>query len=121
MFPTVYYIPQNIQPHDQRGHMSAMHYMPGVIYQPMMYPHPSFYQTQFQPTISSQLNLNDPIYTSAFQHERNIANPILQQKVPTPIGSGSQFENTVFHRPPSQATSVKADMGSTSASVLNRV
>lgn len=123
IFPTVYYIPQNITPQDQRAHL-PMQYMPSQpmlyqpIYQPMMCPHPQFYQMQFQPT-TSQANLSDSIYNSAFQFDRSIAVPVLQQKIPTPIGSGSQFE--AFQRPPSQATSVKADMGSTSASVVNRV
>jgi period circadian protein 2 len=120
IFPTVYYIPQNVSSQEQRGHLQALPYMPGVIYQPMVYSHP-FYQMQFQPT-TSQSNINDSIYNSAFQFDRNIAVPISQQKIPTPIGSGSQFDSTtVFQSPPSQATSVKADMGSTSASVVNRV
>lgn len=121
IFPTVYYIPQNVQPLEQRGPLQALQYLPGVIYKPMMYPNPSFYQMQYQP-VTSQANLNDSIYSPSLQFDRNVAFPVSQQKIPTPIGSGSQFESTIaFQRPPSQATSVKADMGSTSASVVNRV
>lgn len=118
IFPAVYYIPQNVQPQSQ-----PTPYMPGVIYQPMYSPmySPTFYQMQLQPS-TSQSNINNSIYNSAFQLDRNNSAPVLQQKIPTPIGSGSQFESTAtFQRPPSQATSVKADMGSTSASVVNRV
>lgn len=116
IFPTVYYIPQNI--HDQRGQLQ---YMPSVLYQPMMYPSAStFYQMQYQPA-PSHSSINDSMYNSAFQFEKNnIAVPVLQ-KIPTPIGSGSQNLNTILQRPSSQATSVKADMGSTTASVANRV
>lgn len=112
MFPTLYYISQpGMATPDQRSPMQPMQYMPSVLYQPV-YSHPSnFYQMQFPP-MSSQLNLGDSLYNSAFQFERNN----LLQKIPTPISS----QNTC-QRPPSQATSVKADMGSTSASVLNRV
>lgn len=117
IFPTVYYIPQNIMPQDQRSQLQ-MPCIPGVIYQPMVYPS-TFYQMQFQPA-TSQSNIDGRFYNSAFQMERNnIAIPILQ-KIPTPIGSGPQNQNA-FQRPPSQATSAKADMGSTSASVVNRV
>lgn len=119
MFPTVYYIPQNVTTQDQRGHLQPMQYMPSVVYQNMMYSHP-FYQMQFPPTTSTS-NINDSIYNSAFQFDKSNAVPVLHQKIPMP-GSGSQFDNTsTFQRPPSQATSVKADIGSTSASVVNRV
>jgi period circadian protein len=125
IFPTVYYIPQNVAPQEQQqpGQLpiANVQYMPGVFYQQMVYPHPStFYQMQFQPT-STHSGFNDSIYNSAFQLDKsNMAMPIMQ-KIPTPIGSGSQNQSTTFQRPPSQATSVKADMGSTSASVVNRV
>lgn len=124
IFPTVYYIPQNISAQEQQhGQIQTVQYMPGVLYQSMVYPHPStFYQMQFQPTVS-QSNVNDSIYNSAFQFDKgNIAVPVLQ-KILTPIGSSSQNQGgaATFQRPPSQATSVKADMGSTSASVVNRV
>lgn len=116
MFPTVYYIPQGISPHDQRGQMqTTMQCMPSVLYQPMMYQHPSsFYQMQFQPAISYS-NINESIFNSAFQFDKsNIALPTLQ-KISTSVQSAS------YCRPPSLATTVKADMGSTSASVMNRV
>lgn len=122
IFPTLYYIPQNISSQDHHGSIQTVQYMPGVLYQSMVYPHPStFYQMQFQAT-ANQTNLNDPIYNTAFQFDKtgNVSVPVLQ-KIPTPIGSGSQNQSSTFQRPPSQATSVKADMGSTSASVVNRV
>lgn len=111
MFPAIYYIPQNMALQDQRM-------MPGVLYQPMVYQHPStFYQMQFPPSA----HVNESIFNSSFQFEKsNIAVPILP-KIPTPIGSLNSLNNLAYQRPPSQATSVKADMGSTSASVLNRV
>lgn len=120
IFPTVYYIPQNM-PQDQHGPIQTVQYMPGLLYQSMVYPHPStFYQMQFQPQ-QTQSSINESIYNASFQFDKgNIAVPVLQ-KIPTPIGSGSQNQSTTFQRPPSQATSVKADMGSTSASVVNRV
>jgi len=122
IFPTVYYIPQSIaapQPQDQHAQIQTVQYMPAsMLYPSMMYPHPStFFQMQFQSSPTQQ-NMNESIYNSAFQFDnKNIAVPVLQ-KIPTPIGSGSQVQ--AFQRPPSQATSVKADMGSTSASVVNR-
>lgn len=122
IFPTVYYIPQNISPQDQTSSIQTLQYMPGLLYQSMLYPHPStFYQMQFQAT-PTHTNVNESIYNTAFQFDKgsNISVPVLQ-KIPTPIGSGSQNQSTAFQRPPSQATSVKADMGSTSASVVNRV
>ncbi|KAL7017493.1 hypothetical protein ACKWTF_010400 [Chironomus riparius] len=120
IFPAVYYIPQNISSQDQHGSIQAVQYMPGLLYQSMMYPHPSpFYQMQFQPQ-QTQSSINESIYNTTFQFDKaNMAMPNLQ-KIPTPIGSGSQNQSTSFQRPPSQATSVKADMGSTSASVVNR-
>lgn len=119
IFPTLYYIPQSISPSDQRAQLQ-MPCIPSLLYQPMMYSHPStFYQMQFQPA-TTQSTLNDQFYNSEFHLERNnIAVPVLQ-KIATPAGSGSQTQNT-FLRPPSQATSAKADQGSTSASVVNRV
>ena len=120
IFPTLYYLPQNIATHDQRGQFQPMQYMPSVLYQPMVYPHPSsFYPMQFQNT-QSQLNMSDSVYNSAFQFDKNIAVPVYQHKIPTPTGSGALNQNA-FQRPPSQATSAKADIGSTSASVVNRV
>lgn len=121
IIPTVYYIPQNVQPQDQRGQMATMQYMPSVLYQPMMYPLPStFYQMQFQSSIP-QSGINESVYTPAFQFEQNnMAVPVLQT-ISTTIGSGTQNQSTFCRRPSSQATSVKADIGSTSASVANRV
>nr|AGZ88038.1 PERIOD [Belgica antarctica] len=119
MFPTLYYVSQpNMTPQDQRSPIQPMQYMPSVLYQPV-YPHPSnFIQMQYSP-ISSQLNLNDSLYSSAFQFERsNMAMPLLQ-KIPMPNVSGS-FIQSMMQRPASQATAVKADMGSTPASVVNR-
>jgi hypothetical protein len=119
MFPTVFYIPQNVH-QEQHRQIQTMQYMPGVFYQSMVYPHPStFYQMQL-PHFNAQplSNANETMYNSAFQFERSL--PILQNPQ-TPIGSESQFQGTTLQRPPSQATSVKADMGSTSASVVNRV
>lgn len=96
IFPTVYYIPQNIAHQDQT---QALQYMPSVLYQPIMYQHPStFYQMQLQHTIS--------------QSNMNLGMTTLQ----SPFGSSPRNQ-----RPASQATSAKADMGSTSASVVNRV
>jgi period circadian protein 2 len=124
MFPTLYYIPQNLP--DQRcGQMQTLQYMPGMpgmpsmLYQPMVYQHPSsFYQMQFpQSSYSQPMYLNDQVFNQSLQFDKNIAVPVLQ--IPTPIGSGSV--NLICQRPLSQATSVKADMGSTSASVANRV
>ena len=117
IFPTVYYIPQNIQPQDQRAQLQ-MPCIPSLLYQPMVYSPSTFYQMQFQPA-TTQSNINDTFFNSAFQFEKNIAVPVLQ-KIPTPVGSGPQNQNA-FQRPPSQATSAKADIGSTSASVVNRV
>lgn len=119
--PTVYYIPQNVQQQDQRGQLPTMQYMPSVLYQPMMYPLPStFYQMHFQPSMP-QSGFNDSVYTSAFQFDKNsISVPVLHT-ISAPIGSGSQGHNAFHQRPASQATSVKADMNSTSASVANRV
>lgn len=116
IFPTVYYIPQSLTPPDRQ-----LQYMPSVLYQPIMYPHPStFYQMQFQPA-PVQTTIAETTINSAFQYDKkNIAVPVLQ-KIPTPVSSGSQQQNTTFHKAPSQATSVKADKGSTSASVVNRV
>lgn len=123
IFPTIYYVPQNVAvTPDQRGQLPPMQYVPSVIYQPMMYPHPSpFYQMPFSSAIPTCIN--DSLYNStAMQFDKNTAMPATQNlKIPTPIGSSSLPQNTVFQRPPSQATSVKADMGSTSASVVNRV
>ena len=122
IIPTVYYIPQNMSTQDQHGSIQTVQYMPGVLYQSMVYPHPStFYQMQFQPT-QIQSSINESVYNATFQFDKsgNIPVPVLQ-RIPTPIGSGSQNQSTTFQRPPSQATSVKADMGSTSASVVNRV
>lgn len=98
IFPTVYYIPQNIAPQDQS---QAMQYMPSYLYQPIMYQHPStFYQMQFQQT-SSHSNMT----------------PLGMTPLLTTIGGGPHNQ-----RPASQATSAKADMGSiASASVVNRV
>jgi period circadian protein 2 len=113
IFPTLYYIPQNVQ--DQRQ-ITTYQYMPSVLYQPMVYSHPSsFYQVQFPANHS-----NDQMFNQNFQFDKNVTVPQLQ-KIPTPIGSGSLHPSTPFARPPSQATSVKADMGSTSASIVNRV
>lgn len=122
IFPTVLYIPQNHHiPQDQHRQIHPMQYMPGVLYQSVVYPHPStFYQMQFQPA-PSQSNVNENMYNAAFQFDKqNIALPLLQN-MSTPIGNESQNQSGTFQRPPSQATSVKADMGSTSASVVNRV
>lgn len=117
IFPTVYYVPQNVTSQDQHGQMQTMQYMPSVLYQPMMYPHPStFYQMQYQTSTTH----NDTMYNSAYQFDKHIAVPVLQN-IPTPIGSGSLAQSTTCYRTQSQATSVKADMGSTSASVVNRV
>lgn len=58
------------------------------------------------------------MYNSAFQFDKG--NFPMRSNIQTPNGSESQNQNT-FQRPPSQATSMKADMGSTSASVVNRV
>lgn len=114
MFPTLYYISQpTMSTPDQRSPMTPMQCMPSVLYQPV-YPS-NFYQMQF-PSMSSQLNLGDSLFNSAFQFERNN----LMSKIPTTINSGSFIQNT-SPRPASQATSVKADMGSTSASVVNKV
>lgn len=120
LFPTVLYIPQNF-PQDQHRPIQTMQYMPGVFYQSVVYPHPSsFYQMQFQPA-PSQSNVNENMYNPSFQFDKgNIALPLLNN-IPTAIGNETQNQNGIFQRPPSQATSVKADMGSTSASVVNRV
>lgn len=117
MFPTLYYIPQNVQ--DQRQ-IPTLQYMPSVLYQPMVYSHPSsFYQVQY-PTSHTQTNLsNDQIFNQTLQFD-NLSVPVLQ-KIPTPIGSGSMHISTACVRPPSQTASAKADMGSTTASVFNRV
>lgn len=115
LFPTVLYIPQ--QNHQPRQ-MQAVQYMPSVIYQSVVYPQPStFCQMQFQST-PNQPTVNNSMYNSAYQFDK-YSHP-MRSNIQTPIGSESQNLNT-FQRPPSQATSVKADMGSTSASVVNRV
>lgn len=123
IFPTLYYIPQNITPQDQQQ-IQTVQYMPaGMLYPSMMYPHPStFYQMQLQQSPVHPNISEANMYNASFQFDKkNIAVPVLQ-KNPTPIGSSSQNHGTsVYQRPPSQATSVKADMGSTSASVVNRV
>lgn len=113
IFPTVFCIPQNM-PQEQHCQMQSMqNFMPGVLYQSMVYPHPStFYQMQFQP-VHSQSNVNESMYNSAFQYDKGHNS--------LPILCESQNQGTIFQRPPSQATSVKANMGSTSASVVNRV
>lgn len=123
MFPTVYYISQGISTHDQRGQLQPMYNqcMPGVLYQPMVYQHPSsFYQMQFQPAIS-QSNINESIYNSAFQFDKSYIAPPALQKFSAPTTSVSANQSTSYYRPPSLATAVKADMGSTSAYVVNRV
>lgn len=74
---------------------------------------------QFKPALT-QSNVNENMYNAAFQFDKgNISLP-LRQNNQTPIGSETQNQS-ILQRPPSQATSVKADMGSTSASVVNRV
>lgn len=63
--------------------------------------------------------LNDNLFNSAaFQGNNSLP---MRQYNQTPFANESQSQRTSFQRPPSQATSVKADMGSTSASVVNRV
>lgn len=116
IFPTVYYI----APQEQHGQVPPVQYVPGLLYQSMVYSHPSpFYQMQFQPT-ASQSNFTESIYNTALQFDKgNIGTKL--QKIPTPFGSGSLNQSATFQRPPSQATSMKADMGSTSASIVNRV
>ena len=116
VFPTVFFIPQNMS---QDQHIQTMQYMPGVFYQSMVYPHPStFYQMQFQP----QSIANENIYNSAgFQFEKGNVSLSLRQNVATPVGNESQNQGAIFQRPPSQGTSLKADVGSTSASMINRV
>lgn len=114
IFPTVYYIPQNITTQDQRGQIHSMQCMPSVVYQPIIYPHPStFYQYQPTPT---PLTVNDSMF---LKYDMSVSVPVPQ--ISTPLGSNSIGFNSSFNRPTSQATSVKADMGSTSASVVNRV
>ncbi|CRL07870.1 CLUMA_CG020824, isoform A [Clunio marinus] len=100
LFPTVYYLAQTIP-----------QCMQSVIYQPLIYSHPStFYQMNFQATQSSRNELN---YNTSYQFVKNATVPALQ----TPADSDSIVQSLSLKRPPSQATSVKADMGSTSASV----
>ncbi|KAG5671629.1 hypothetical protein PVAND_001821 [Polypedilum vanderplanki] len=116
IFPTVYYIPQNISPQDQQHGQIPLQYMPHSVLYHTLYPHPStfYHQMQFQPAPVSQ-GISESIYNAAtFQFDKS--NLGILQKIPTPSGS----QNQTFQRPPSQATSVKADMGSTSASVVNR-
>lgn len=111
IFPTFLYIPQQIQQQDHQ--YRQMQAMPGVFYQSVVYPHPStFYPMQFQPA-PNQLPVNNSMYNSAFQFEKGTLP--MRSNIQTP-----ENQNT-FQRPPSQATSVKADMGSTSASLVNRV
>lgn len=116
IFPTVYYIPT---PQEQSlQYMQSYHSMVyGHIYPPMMY------QTMsFQPSVTKTSH-NEPMFNSAYQFDKNISVPVLQQNNPVPIHNTShtQTHNT-FQRPPSQATSVKADMGSiASASLVNKV
>jgi period circadian protein 2 len=119
LFPTLYYFPKNVSSQDQRN--QQIQYVPGVLYQPMMYP--SFYQMQFpsaNPGPSTQTtNLNtDTVFS--YNPSSNIAIPCVLQNNVTPTG---QSENS-FQRPPSTLsapTSLKADIGSTSASIVNRV
>lgn len=116
IFPTVYYIPT---PQDQ-----SLQYMQS--YPSMLYGHiypPMMYQTMsFQPSVTNTSH-NEPMFNSAYQFDKSISLPVLQQNNPVPIHNTShtQTHNT-FQRPPSQATSVKADMGSiASATFVNKV
>lgn len=107
IFPTLYYIPQNLTPQD--GQLQTMQlYQPSVLYQPMMYPS-TFYQLQIQPAPTS----------SAFQFDKNIAVPVLQT-ISTPAGSGSLNQRTAGQMS-SQGASHKADIGSTSVSMTYMV
>lgn len=109
IFPAVFYVPQNIS----QDHLQSMHY--GVFYQPMVYPHSSsFYQMSYH---SGQLNRKEAMDSAVSQID--MENTL--EGVPTPTVSESQNQSTIFNRPPSQATSVKAAMGSTSPSEVNKV
>ena len=116
IFPTVYYFPT---PQDQ-----SVQYMQS--YPSMLYGHiypPMMYQTMsFQPSVSNTSH-NEPMFNSAYQFDKSFAVPVLQQNNPVPIHNSSQTQTyNTFQSPPSQATSVKADMGSiASASFVNNV
>lgn len=107
IFPTLYYIPQNLTPQD--GQLQTMQlYQPSVLYQPMMYPSP-FYQLQFQAAATN----------SAFQFDKNIAVPVLQT-ISTSVGSGS-FNQRTTGQMPSQGASQKPNIGSAPVSVTYMV
>lgn len=121
IFPTLYYFPKNVPSQDQRS--QQIQYVPGVLYQPMVYP--SFYQMQFPssstvaPSSQTPHPSTETVYT--YNSNANIAVPCMMHKN---NASNSQNENlSGCQRPPSQVSvtvSGKADIGSTSASILNR-
>jgi period circadian protein 2 len=121
IFPTLCYFPKNVSSQDPRNHQQIQ-YVPGVLYQPMMYP--SFYQMQFQsanpgPTTHTSNINTETVYS--YNPNSNIAIPcVLQKNVTSTVQSESSFQ-----RPPSQLsvpTSAKADIESTtSASIVNKV
>lgn len=120
IFPTLYYFPKNVPAPDQRG--QQIQYVPGVLYQPMVYP--SFYQMQFPSSSTTAPSSHPPnpstetVYT--YNSNANIAVPCMMKN----NASNSQNETlSGCQRPPSQLSATasgKADIGSTSASILNR-
>lgn len=118
IFPTLYYFPKNVASQDQRN--QQIQYVPGVLYQPMMYP--SFYQMQFQSANAGPSTHSNISTETVYSYNPNIAIPCVLQKNVTP--SGQSENSSAFQRPPSQLSvpaSAKADIGSTSASAVNRV
>lgn len=118
IFPTLYYFPKTVASQDQP--FQQIQYVPGALYQPMVYP--PFYQMPITaaPSVHATNSNTEAVYS--YNSNSNIAVPCVLQKY---NATNSQNENFPgFQRPPSQLSgpaSGKADIGSTSASVVNKV
>uniref|UniRef100_A0A1B0GP58 Period circadian protein n=1 Tax=Phlebotomus papatasi TaxID=29031 RepID=A0A1B0GP58_PHLPP len=139
IFPAVYYIPATQKSNPPTEHPGppnaqaqyAFQYMASVVYphpslfgQQFVYPHPPMmYQPlQFQ-SVSPSVGVTDHHPGSTNNQVNDHKGTMSQHKANT-VGRGSQGHGP-FQRPPSQATSVKAEPGSNmgsiaSASVVNR-
>lgn len=124
VFPTFYYFPtKSVPSQDQRS--QPVQYVPGVLYQPMVYP--PFYQMQFPssnvgPSLHPSNLGTEAVYS--YNSNSNIAVPCVFQKNSGATTCSPNESSSAFQRPPSQLSvpaSATADIGSTSASLVNRV
>ncbi|XP_063706364.1 period circadian protein isoform X2 [Culicoides brevitarsis] len=131
--PTVYYIPapqttNNIEQTKSTGYQT-LQYMTGVLYpsfnvsQPHLMYQPVIYQPMpFQPLPTPSNVGTQPNTSMNFTPAVNdkILMPMCQSLTTQTTGNGTQIQNS-FQRPPSQATSVKAEPGSNMGSIASIV